>query len=639
MDHSYSTDEFEGAYTYTGNDLGSVWTKEATYFRVWAPTAQTVTVRVYKSGVNDTDDLMQEIAMVPGKNGTWLVCLPGNWNGFYYTYLVTFEGNIVEACDPYARAAGVNGMRSMIIDLRSTNPEGWESDCDPNASLQMNDIILYEIHLRDFTINTHSCVKHRGKYLALTQTGTHTTSGFPTGLDHLKALGITHLHLLPVFDYGSVDESQTGKAQYNWGYDPINFNVPEGSYSSDPYQGQIRICEMKQMVKALHDNGISVVMDVVYNHIYRTNDFCFNQIVPGYFSRSNNRGQLTNASGCGNDTASERSMVRKYIVDSVNYWADEYHIDGFRFDLVGLLDITTIRQVIDTVHSKHPNVKFYGEGWDMAYGVTKPEVNMCVQQNAHFIPAFAFFNDTLRDAIRGSVFDARIPGLASGDLGRKHTYQSCFIAAPGWTETPQQIINYESCHDNYTLYDALSIALPDASREELVHRNLFAASLLLLAQGVPFLHAGEELLRSKQDSKSGRFIANSYRSPDRVNSIKWDHLNLPEVQVVLHYYQGLIQLRKKFAQLRMKSSREISVMVNTYKCSDPSVWGYILYGNDSRLFIAFNAGNDTSELTLPKGTWEILVQDQSAGIESLGTATHSISISSVSTLVLVQKRN
>lgn len=638
MRHDYSSEAFEAAYTYTGSDLGVLWTEQASYFRLWAPTASAVTLNLYASGTEGTNDRLRDISMLPGKNGTWLVCLPGNWNGFYYTYSVCVDGMIVEACDPYAHAVGVNGRRAMILDLRSTDPEGWEQDRDPNYDLKINDIILYELHLRDLSANVHSRLKHRGKYLALTQTGSKTTDGFSTGLDHIKSLGITHLHLLPVFDFGSVDEANPEKHQYNWGYDPMNFNVPEGSYATDAIHGEVRIREFKLMVKALHDNGISIVMDVVYNHVYRADQFSLNRIVPDYFCRFNERGQYTNASGCGNDTASERSMVHKYIVDSVNYWADEYHIDGFRFDLVGLLDVFTIQDIMDSVHEKHPNVKFYGEGWDMAYGITKPNIPMCTQKNAALVPGFAFFNDTIRDSIRGSVFDARIPGYASGDLGRKHSYETCFIAALGWTTAPCQIINYESCHDNYTLFDALRTALPNASRQELVKRNLLAAALNILAQGVPFLHAGEEMLRSKPGTKKDTFTANSYKSPDRVNSLKWEQLSDPDVQTACRYYQGLIRLKKTLSPLHMRTSNEISGCINLNNTKDPALLSYTLYGKNERLFIVFNASNHEATFSLPQGDWEICVKDAMAGVESIEKAEHTISVSPISTVVLIQHR-
>ena len=365
MSTIYSTEKFEKEFTYSGRDLGATYTPEKTTFRVWAPTADTVTLNLYGSGTPGTDDLVEQLPMTTDVNGTWITEKEGDLNGTYYTYLVSVGGNENEACDPYARTTGVNGKRAMILDLASTDPDGWENDTNPNAGMAYNDAVIYELHVRDLSSDESSGIQNTGKFLGLTETGTTTASGIPTGLDHMKDLGITHVHLLPIYDYASVDETQSDKPQFNWSYDPENYNVPEGSYSTDPYNGAVRVAEMKQMVKVLHDNQISVIMDVVYNHVYNASDFCVNQIVPGYFSRVNEDGTYSNGSDCGNDTASERSMVRKYIVDSVKYWAGEYHIDGFRFDLVGLIDTETINEVVTEVHKTHPDVIFYGEGWTM----------------------------------------------------------------------------------------------------------------------------------------------------------------------------------------------------------------------------------------------------------------------------------
>ena len=316
----YSSHEFEEKFTYTGHDLGAIWSPSKTTFRLWAPTAEDVTINFYRSGTPHADDLLFQQHMRSDVNGTWVAERVGDLNGIYYTYLVMVDGHICEACDPYAKTTGVNGERAMILDMSATNPKDWDTDSNPFTGNGITDAVLYELHVRDLSSHRSAHIKNKGKFLGLTHTGTKTKDGNPTGLDHMKALGITHLHLLPVYDFGFTDESRRSP-QFNWGYDPVNYNVPEGSYSTDPYNGAVRVKEMKQMVKALHDNGISVVMDVVYNHVYEAMDFCFNKIVPGYFSRVNADGSFSDGSCCGNDTASERSMVRKYIVDSVNYWA------------------------------------------------------------------------------------------------------------------------------------------------------------------------------------------------------------------------------------------------------------------------------------------------------------------------------
>lgn len=638
MYHSYSTDVFEQAYTYHGNDLGAVWTPHRTQFRLWAPTAKHAAIRLYQSGNPDAQDLIQQIDMVPGDNGTWTASAEGDLNGIYYTYLVHVGKKTVEACDPYAKTTGVNGRRAMIINMASTNPVGWENDHDPNVGMKLTDAVIYELHVRDLSIDPSSNIQQKGKFLGVVETGTKTDSGIPTGLDHIKSMGITHLHLLPIYDYGSVDESQPSKAQFNWGYDPVNYNVPEGSYSSDPFHGEVRVNEMKQMVKGLHEAGISVVMDVVYNHVYRAEEFCFNQIVPYYFSRFDKDGKLSDASGCGNDTASERTMVHKYIVDSVNYWADEYHIDGFRFDLVGLIDTDTINDIMRTVHRKHPHVIFYGEGWDMAQGITKPNVQMTTQGNAKLVPGFAFFNDGLRDTMRGSVFDPKASGYLCGNIIPKKALLNCFQANPGWTADPSQVVNYISCHDNHTLFDRITLSAPKASHSQKAAINRLGAAFFLTCQGVPFFQAGEELLRSKP-SHTGEPIGNSYKSPDRINSIKWSELDDVNVQETAAFYRGLIQLRKALPLLRMTDRREIDQNVTTITCDNPHVIVFVVYSKEQRLLVAFNADINSASIKLPSGRWDIMVSEKKAGTEILGHAENQWKLNPLSSLVMVQKRN
>ena len=446
MYEEYSSQEFEEKYTYSGN-LGAFWTPEKTTFRLWAPTAEAVSIRLYRSGDPGADDLLAQLRMQPDVCGTWTAERVGNLNGIYYTYVVTVDGQTREVCDPYARTTGVNGCRGMILDLSSVNPPQWDADADPHAGKSITDAVIYELHVRDLSSDPSAHIAHKGKFLGLTETGTKTRGGHPTGLDHIKALGVTHVHLLPMYDFGFTDESQP-HPQYNWGYDPVNYNVPEGSYATDPFHGAVRVAEVKRMVKALHDNGLSVVMDVVYNHVYDAGTFCFNQIVPGYFSRINSKGEYSNGSSCGNDTASERSMVRKYIVDSVCYWADEYHIDGFRFDIASLLDTVTINEIMAAVHRKHPNVIFYGEGWDMKTELTKPGVQLAEQTNSALVPGFGFFSDTIRDLLRGSTFDSTAPGFIAGAVVPKEALEACFMGMPSWAAQPDQCVNYASCHDS-----------------------------------------------------------------------------------------------------------------------------------------------------------------------------------------------
>lgn len=636
MYDSYSTAAFESEYTYHGRDLGVTWTARKTVFRLWAPTAEEAQVCLYRSGTPQADDLIEQIPMVPDVNGTWVAQCEGDRNGQYYTYLVIVDGTMVECCDPYARTTGVNGERAMILDLAATNPDGWDQDRDPHAGISITDAVIYELHIRDLSMHRSSCIQNKGKFLGLTETGTKTKGGNPTGIDHIRELGITHLHLLPVFDYGFTDEARR-KPQFNWGYDPVNFNVPEGSYSTDPFHGAVRVREMKQMVKALHDNGISVVMDVVYNHVYDAGSFCFNQIVPGYFSRIDGEGNYSNGSFCGNDTASERSMVRKYIVDSVCYWADEYHIDGFRFDLVGLIDVVTINDIIRTVHATHPNVIFYGEGWNMNTVLTKPGFDLCVHDNSHLVPGFSFFSDTLRDLMRGSVFYEDVPGYVTGAICNKEDLEACFMGVPVWAAQPYQSVNYVSCHDNHTLFDRIAIAAPEAPRSMLIRMNHLAAAFTILSQGVPFMQAGEELLRTKP-GKHGGFEHNSYRSPDKVNAIKWDTLDDEEYQHTLSYYKGLIAFRKAHPGLRLRSREAVYRQVHPVSWENSRCVAFHIDEPRNEILVFFNADTQSVSQRLPEGDWEVFIQEDQAGTEILGTVRDSVSVSPVSTMVLVQKK-
>ena len=636
MPINYSTRDFEDKYTYTGSDLGASWTPEKTCFRLWAPTATSARVNLYASGDPGAKDLLRQIRMKRDVCGTWVIEVPGNLNGTYYTFDVTVRRKRVEACDPYARSTGVNGQRAMVIDLRSTDPMGWEKDQDPHAGIPYTDVVIAEAHIRDFTVHESTNAINRGKYLGMIETGTKTPSGIPTGIDHYKKLGITHLHILPMYDFGSVDESRPDIPQFNWGYDPVNFNVPEGSYSSDPYHGEVRVKEVKQMIKGLHDNGISVIMDVVYNHVYEAKDFCFNMLVPQYFSRTNGR-IYSNGSGCGNDTASERSMVSKYIVDSVCYWADEYHIDGFRFDLVGLIDTDTINSVMKKVHEKHPNVIFYGEGWTMNTGVTKPDKAMCTQLNSHMVPQFAFFSDTIRDALRGSVFDMSIPGFVTGAQVDKNILHSSYMGVPFWAQEPTQCINYVSCHDNNTLIDRIMLAAPNAPRYLQVRMNNLAAAFTLTAQGIPFFQAGEEMLRTKPDGKGG-LEHNSYRSSDAVNSIKWNTLDEKDVMNTCRYYRGLLKLRKSQEQLRLATREEVLETVKPLHVDNPHVVAFgIGKKTGSQMLSIFNGGFDPIDLHLPEGRWDVLVNAESAGIEPIETLEQRIRVEPISAMILVKK--
>ena len=634
MNNMYSSEQFEKQYTYTGCDLGANWTPEQTMFRVWAPTAQAVWVNLYQGGTPNTNDRLEQLPMTKAENGTWVAEKSGDLNGVYYTYVVQVNDKLREACDPYARTTGVNGHRAMVIDLDATNPEGWATDKDPHGGKPITDAVIYELHIRDLSIDPDSGIKHKGKYLGLTETGTTNAKGMPTGLDHIKSMGITHLHLLPIYDYGSVDEAHPEQPQFNWGYDPVNYNVPEGSYATDPFQGQVRVKELKQMIHALHQNGISVVMDVVYNHVYKTEEFCFNQIVPGYFSRGG-----SNGSGCGNDTASERSMVRKYIVDSVCYWADEYHIDGFRFDLVGLIDTETINQIIQAVHAKHPNVIFYGEGWSMYSAVTKRNTILTCQANAPRTPKFAFFCDTMRDAIKGSVFRGEDPGYVSGNGDLAYAIHRCFMGLPGWTNRPGQIVNYASCHDNLSLFDKLTLATPGQSQQKRIRMNNLAAAIYMTSQGIPLFQAGEEMLRSKPLG-NGKFEHNSYNSPDAINSIKWGVLGNEEYDRVVEYYRGLIAFRKAHPALRMSNPAEVTKHMIPMAEPGSALAFHITAGAGGQMqdtVVIFNPGHADLTTALPKGNWTCYVDHEHAGNQPLFTAEKQVTVAPISAMVLVKE--
>lgn len=641
MPNIYSTESFEEEYTYTGTDLGATWSSEKTSFRVWAPTAEAVKVNLYASGTEGTDDLLEEIPMQADVNGTWIAQKEGDANGVYYTYTVTINGEETEACDPYARTTGVNGKRAMIIDLAYTNPQGWESDANPHAGENITDAVIYELHVRDLSSDESAGIQNIGKFLGVIETGTTTESGIPTGLDHIKDLGITHLHLLPSYDYGSIDETELDDAKFNWGYDPVNYNVPEGSYSTDPYHGEVRVKEMKQMVQGLHENGISVVMDVVYNHVYNASEFCFNKIVPGYFSRIDEEGKYSNGSGCGNDTASERAMVHKYIVDSVKYWAEEYHIDGFRFDLVGLIDTETINEIVAEVHKDYPDVIFYGEGWTMDTSVTKDGYLMATQLNSEETPDFAYFNDTLRDGLKGNVFENSQTGYVSGAEGLEETITQCFLGAADWCPSPSQTVNYASCHDNLTLMDRLSRSALNATREEKIRMNNLSAAIYITAQGIPFMQAGEEMLRTKLKG-SGEFDENSYSSPDSVNSLKWDTLNEEEYQNTYNYYKGLIAFRSAHPALRMMTAEDVAANITPIEGLEANVTAFEIKGGangDSAdgMFIIFNPNRTQTQVTLPEGVWDVYINGEKAGTEVLETITEgTATVVPISAMVLIK---
>lgn len=652
----FSTSDFESQFTYTGNDLGANWTKESTTFKVWSPTATKVVLNLYENGTDG--DAYSKVEMVKGDAGVWSATVDGNLNKVYYTYTFTNAGTEKEAVDLYARTTGVNGKRGMVIDLSSTNPDGWSDDKRKTLKSQ-TDAAIYELHIRDFSIDESSGVTNKGKYLGLTEKGTKNATGQSTCLDYLVDLGITHVQIMPMYDFSpnSVDESKLDKAQFNWGYDPYNYNVPEGSYSTDPYNGEVRINEMKQMIQALHNENIGVIMDVVYNHTAETANSYFNISVPDYYYRLSEDGKYSNGSGCGNEVASERSMVRKYIVDSVVYWASEYHIDGFRFDLMGCLDIETMNEIRAALNEVDPSIIVYGEGWSGG-GCALSESLRALKKNTYLIEGVGAFSDDIRDGLKGSVFDATDKGFATGKEGQEERIKSGVVAATDypainweatgtdvkapWAGNPTQVINYVSCHDNNTLWDVINTSNADDTLEDKIKMNKLAASVVYTAQGVPFMLSGEEILRTKPNASGTGFDHNSYKSSDETNSIKWDTLNDETTADVLSYYKGLISFRKTHSGLRMTTADEIKNNLKFIDVSDSNVIAYLIENQPNNecsdvICVIYNANKEAKTVKVPEGEWKVCIKDGKAGTEAMETFTGSeVSVAPISCLVMVQ---
>ena len=648
MSELFDTDEFEAAYSYLGNDLGAVILKDNTCFRVWAPTATTVNVALYENG--DGDNLIETIPMEKSDNGTWALIYDGNLGGTYYTYLVTLNGKTNETVDVYAKAVGINGDRGMVIDLNSTDPDGWDKDKKPTF-VNSTDAEIYELHVRDFSIDPAGNMTYKGKYLAFTESGTTTSGGTATGVDHLKELGITHVHLLPVFDFATIDETKLDEEQFNWGYDPKNYNVPEGSYSTNPYAGEVRIYEFKRMVQALHENGIRVVMDVVYNHTSATEDSWFSLTVPEYYYRMED-GAYSNASGCGNETASERAMVRKYIVDSVVYWATEYHIDGFRFDLMGIHDIETMNAVREALDVIDPTILVYGEGWTSSSSPLD-ESERALKANTMALNRIAAFSDDIRDGIKGSVFNSTEKGFVTGAAGLEETIKFGVVAATlhsqvdyskvnyssiYWAGSPLQCISYCSAHDNLSLWDKIASSNTDDDEATRIRMNKLAAAIIQTCQGIPFMQAGEEILRSKP-ALNGGFDSNSYKSSDYTNALRWNRLD--QYSDVYEYYKGLIAFRKEHSALRLTTTKEISDNLSFVSDLPANVVAYTIENSPNgemaeALFVVYNANREAIEIALPEGEWDVYVNDVQAGTKPIESVSGSVSVSAISAMVLVK---
>lgn len=629
---------------YTGNDLGAVYSPKMTRFKVWAPEAESVKLNLYKQG--EGDNLIEQHIMKKSANGTYVFEKQGDCNGIYYTYTVVNHGEEQEAVDPYTKAAGVNGQRGMVINLAKTNPQGFELDGYRNPE-HITDAIIYEGGVRDFTMDESSGVFHNGKFLGLTEANTTNHFGEATALDYISGLGVTHVQILPAFDFETVDEKNQ-KAQYNWGYDPDNYNVPEGSYAVSPYDGAVRIQEMKQMVLALHSRGIGVIMDVVFNHTYRRDDSNLQKIVPGYYYRSDETG-YTNGSGCGNEVASDRPMVQKLIVDSLIYWAKEYHIDGFRFDLMGVLDIDTMNVIAERLKEIRPDIYLYGEGWNGGPS-SLAEEKRAFKASAKKMPGIGMFNDDIRDTIKGSVFYDDHLGFVNGGTHLENALRYGITGAVAhpqvdydaygsrpWAKEPGQSINYVSCHDNYTLWDKLSVSCPEASEEKKKAMNRLCAAIVFTSQGVPFIQAGEEFLRSKPLPEKKGFAENSYNMPDAVNSIKWD--NIHEYPDMIAYYKGLMALRKAHPVFRMQSEAEMTQNLCFLSDTPENVVAYLLKGKGAddtpeNILVIFNGNDEEILYNLPEGKWKILVDDKTAGADGKKNISEKADVEPLSALVL-----
>lgn len=637
---------------YSGNDLGASYSKKATTFKVWSPNAASVRVNIFEHGSDNEGDagsIMSRAMSLDKTTGVWSVTINGDLLNKYYTYSVTHGKTTKETADVYAKACGVNGQRSMVVDLSTTNPDGWENDKHVLVQNQ-TDASVWEISVADFSSSESSGVSeaNRGKYLAFTEEGT-TVNGVQgassTCVDYLKKLGVKYVQIMPFYDFGSVDESKNIMDQYNWGYDPVNYNCPEGSYSTNPKKGEVRIKECKQMIQALHNAGIGVIMDVVYNHTY-TSDSWLQRTVPNYYYRMNNDGTFSNGSGCSNDTASEHLMFRKYMIDSVTYWASEYHIDGFRFDLMGLHDVTTmnsIRTALDNLYAdgSGSQILMYGEAWDMATNCDEGTVLASQKNLKQLSDRIGAFDDTIRDAIKGSTGGtdgafvqegSRRANLKTGIAGQSDT-------TTGWANVPSQCVTYASCHDNLCLYDKLVGSVYGADGkyrkryEDLVAMNKLSAAIVITSQGIPFSLGGEEFCRSKDGDE------NSYASSRKENMLDWENVDL--YSDVIEYYRGLYKIRDAFAAFSDSTAATANSL--TYLSDVPKgVTGYTINNTESgkwsQMCVIFN-GSDSAQNVTAKGDWVVLADNKTAGLRNIKNVTNSVKVEAHSAVIMVDTKS
>lgn len=637
---------------YSGNDLGASYSKKATTFKVWSPNAASVRVNIFEHGSDNEGDagsIMSRAMSLDKTTGVWSVTINGDLLNKYYTYSVTHGKTTKETADVYAKACGVNGQRSMVVDLSTTNPDGWENDKHVLVQNQ-TDASVWEISVADFSSSESSGVSeaNRGKYLAFTEEGT-TVNGVQgassTCVDYLKKLGVKYVQIMPFYDFGSVDESKNIMDQYNWGYDPVNYNCPEGSYSTNPKKGEVRIKECKQMIQALHNAGIGVIMDVVYNHTY-TSDSWLQRTVPNYYYRMNNDGTFSNGSGCSNDTASEHLMFRKYMIDSVTYWASEYHIDGFRFDLMGLHDVTTmnsIRTALDNLYAdgSGSQILMYSEAWDMATNCDEGTVLASQKNLKQLSDRIGAFDDTIRDAIKGSTGGtdgafvqegSRRANLKTGIAGQSDT-------TTGWANVPSQCVTYASCHDNLCLYDKLVGSVYGADGkyrkryEDLVAMNKLSAAIVITSQGIPFSLGGEEFCRSKDGDE------NSYASSRKENMLDWENVDL--YSDVIEYYRGLYKIRDAFAAFSDSTAATANSL--TYLSDVPKgVMGYTINNTESgkwsQMCVIFN-GSDSAQNVTAKGDWVVLADNKTAGLRNIKNVTNSVKVEAHSAVIMVDTKS
>lgn len=637
---------------YSGNDLGASYSKKATTFKVWSPNAASVRVNIFEHGSDNEGDagsIMSRAMSLDKTTGVWSVTINGDLLNKYYTYSVTHGKTTKETADVYAKACGVNGQRSMVVDLSTTNPDGWENDKHVLVQNQ-TDASVWEISVADFSSSESSGVSeaNRGKYLAFTEEGT-TVNGVQgassTCVDYLKKLGVKYVQIMPFYDFGSVDESKNIMDQYNWGYDPVNYNCPEGSYSTNPKKGEVRIKECKQMIQALHNAGIGVIMDVVYNHTY-TSDSWLQRTVPNYYYRMNNDGTFSNGSGCSNDTASEHLMFRKYMIDSVTYWASEYHIDGFRFDLMGLHDVTTmnsIRTALDNLYAdgSGSQILMYGEAWDMATNCDEGTVLASQKNLKQLSDRIGAFDDTIRDAIKGSTggTDGAFVQEGSRRANLKTGIAAQSDTTTGWANVPSQCVTYASCHDNLCLYDKLVGSVYGADGkyrkryEDLVAMNKLSAAIVITSQGIPFSLGGEEFCRSKDGDE------NSYASSRKENMLDWENVDL--YSDVIEYYRGLYKIRDAFAAFSDSTAATANSL--TYLSDVPKgVTGYTINNTESgkwsQMCVIFN-GSDSAQNVTAKGDWVVLADNKTAGLRNIKNVTNSVKVEAHSAVIMVDTKS